>query len=78
MTVALLACLILGQGLTPEVIEHAQAGTAAMKQGRFDTAIQEFRQVTAAMPISARHIFRITTLRRPSRNCSELCSSTRK
>lgn len=53
MTVALLAYLFLAQALTPEVIEHAQAGTEALKQRHFDVAIQEFRSVTAAQPDSA-------------------------
>jgi tetratricopeptide (TPR) repeat protein len=52
MTVALLA-LLLAQGLTPEVIEHAQAGTEAMKLGHFEVAVEEFRKVTTQQPDSA-------------------------
>jgi tetratricopeptide (TPR) repeat protein len=53
MTVALFTCFFLAQGFTPEVIEHAQAGAEAQKQGHFDVAIQEFRKVTALQPDSA-------------------------
>lgn len=53
MTPTFLAwCLIL-QSVTPEVIEHAQAGTAAAQKGRLDVAIQEFRRVTELQPDSA-------------------------
>ena len=45
-------CLLL-QSLTPEVIEHAQAGAAEQQQGHFDVAIQEFRKVTELQPNSA-------------------------
>ena len=45
-------CLFL-QGLTPEVIEHAQAGVEAQKQGHFDVAVTEFRKVTELQPNSA-------------------------
>jgi tetratricopeptide (TPR) repeat protein len=45
-------CLFL-QSVTPEVIEHAQAGTAAAQKGRLDVAIQEFRRVTELQPNSA-------------------------
>ncbi len=45
-------CLFL-QSLTPEVIEHAQAGAAAAQKGRLDVAIQEFRRVTELQPNSA-------------------------
>lgn len=45
-------CLLL-QDLTPEVIEHAQAGVAAQKQGKLDVAIREFRKVTELQPNSA-------------------------
>jgi tetratricopeptide (TPR) repeat protein len=47
------ACCLFLQGLTPEVIEHAQAGTAAAQQGRLSVAIQEFRRVTELQPNSA-------------------------
>ena len=53
MTLVLLTCFFLAQGLTPEVIEHAQAGAEAQKQGRFDVAIQEFSKVIALQPDSA-------------------------
>jgi tetratricopeptide (TPR) repeat protein len=52
MTVTL-TFLFLAQAFTPEVIEHAQAGAEALKQGHFETAIQEFRYVTAQQPDSA-------------------------
>jgi tetratricopeptide (TPR) repeat protein len=45
-------CLFL-QSLTPEVIEHAQAGAAARQEGRLDAAIQEFSKVTELQPNSA-------------------------
>jgi tetratricopeptide (TPR) repeat protein len=47
------ACCLLLQSLTPEVIEHAQAGAAARQQGKIDVAIQEFRKVTELQPNSA-------------------------
>jgi tetratricopeptide (TPR) repeat protein len=53
MVVTFFACCLLLQGLTPEVIEHAQAGAAARQQGRVDLAIQEFRKVTELQPDSA-------------------------
>jgi Tfp pilus assembly protein PilF len=46
------SCLFL-QSLTPEVIEHAQAGAAAREQGKIDVAIREFRKVTELQPDSA-------------------------
>jgi tetratricopeptide (TPR) repeat protein len=54
-TLAFLTCYLLLQvrALTPEVIEHAQAGAAAQKDGRLDVAIQEFRKVTELQPDSA-------------------------
>jgi tetratricopeptide (TPR) repeat protein len=52
MVVTFFACCLLLQGLTPEVIEHAQAGAAARQQGRVDLAIQEFRKVTELQPNS--------------------------
>jgi tetratricopeptide (TPR) repeat protein len=54
-TLAFLTCYLLLQvgGFTPEVIEHAQAGAAALKDGRLDVAIQEFRKVTELQPDSA-------------------------
>jgi tetratricopeptide (TPR) repeat protein len=55
MTLAFLTCCVLlqAQALTPEVIEHAQAGAAAQKDGKLDVAIQEFRKVTELQPDSA-------------------------
>ena len=53
MTLAFFTCCLLLQSLTPEVIEHAQAGAAAQQQGRLDVAIQEFRRVTELQPNSA-------------------------
>jgi tetratricopeptide (TPR) repeat protein len=52
MTPTFFACCLLVQSLTPEVIEHAQAGAAAAQQGRFDVAIQEYRKVTELQPDS--------------------------
>jgi len=53
MTPALFACCLLLQSVTPEVIEHAQAGAAAAQQGRLNVAIQEFRKVIELQPNSA-------------------------
>ena len=53
MTLAFFTCCLFFQSLTPEVIEHAQAGAAAQQQGRLDVAIQEFRRVTELQPNSA-------------------------
>ena len=53
MTPAFFACFLLLQSVTPEVIEHAQAGEAAARQGRLDVAIQEFRKVIELQPNSA-------------------------
>ena len=53
MTPTFFACCLLLQSLTPEVIEHAQAGAAAAQQGRLNVAIQEFRKVTELQPNSA-------------------------
>lgn len=53
MTLAFFTCCLFFQGITPEVIEHAQAGTAAQQQGRLDVAIQEFRKVAELQPNSA-------------------------
>ncbi len=47
------ACCLFLQSVTPEVIEHAQAGAAAAQQGRLDVAIQEYRKVTELQPNSA-------------------------
>jgi len=53
MTPTFFVCCLFLQGLTPEVIEHAQAGQAAAQQGRLSVAIQEFRKVTELQPNSA-------------------------
>lgn len=53
MSLAFLTCGLLLQTLTPEIIEHAQAGAAAQQQGHLDIAIQEFRKVTELQPNSA-------------------------
>lgn len=53
MTPVFFACCLFLQGPTPEVIEHAQAGAAAMQQGKLNVAIQEFRKVTELQPDSA-------------------------
>ena len=53
MTPAFLICCVLLQTVTPEVIEHAQAGTRALQQGRIEVAIEEFRRVVEMMPDSA-------------------------
>jgi Tfp pilus assembly protein PilF len=53
MTLTFFACCFFLQSLTPEVIEHAQAGGAARQQGKIDVAIQEFRKVTELQPNSA-------------------------
>lgn len=44
-------CFFL-QGFTPEVIEHAQAGSAAQQAGHYDVAIKEFRKVVELQPNS--------------------------
>lgn len=38
------------QTVSPEALQHLQAGTEARKQGRFDTAITEFRKATEMEP----------------------------
>ena len=53
MTLTFVTCCFLLQSPTAEVIEHAQAGAAALKQGKPDVAIQEFRRVTELQPGSA-------------------------
>jgi tetratricopeptide (TPR) repeat protein len=47
------ACCLFLQSLTPEVIEHAQAGAAARQAGLPKVAIEEFRKVTELQPNSA-------------------------
>lgn len=51
--ITLFVCGLLLQTLTPEVIEHAQAGAAARKAGLPAVAIQEFRKVEQLQPKSA-------------------------
>ncbi len=53
MTPTLFVCCLLLQTLTPEIIEHAQAGAAARQAGQTRVAIQEFRKVTELQPKSA-------------------------
>src|ERR1019366_112434 len=50
MIVTLGAFFFLLQSLSPEAIQHAQAGTAAEQQGQFDVAIDEFRKVIGLEP----------------------------
>jgi tetratricopeptide (TPR) repeat protein len=50
MIVALSIYVLLAQAMTPEAIEHTQAGMEAQKQGHFDQAIEEFKKVIAASP----------------------------
>jgi len=61
LTPAIFACCVLLQSLTPEVIEHAQAGEEAARQGRLAVAIQEFRKVTELQPNSAASHARLGT-----------------
>ena len=54
MTLAVLACCVFFlQSVTPEIIEHARAGAAALQQGHVEVAIREFRTVTELQPESA-------------------------
>ncbi len=53
MIVTLVIVSLFAQALTPEVIEHAQAGSAALDQGKFSVAIDEFKKVTELQPNSA-------------------------
>ena len=50
---ALLFFLLAAQGLSPEALQHMQAGAEAEKKGQFDVAIAEFRQVTDLAPTAA-------------------------
>ena len=52
MTPTFFACCLFLQSLTPEVIEHAQAGAAAAQQGRYKVALREYRKVTEMQPDS--------------------------
>lgn len=52
MVLPFLSCCLLLQALTPEIIEHAQAGAAAQKEGKWDVAIREFRKVIELQPES--------------------------
>ena len=42
--------VFLAQSLSPDAIEHAQAGSAAQQQGNFDVAIKEFSKVVELQP----------------------------
>jgi tetratricopeptide (TPR) repeat protein len=42
--------LLFAQSLSPEAIEHAQAGAAAERQGHFDVAIAEFQKEVDLQP----------------------------
>lgn len=50
MIVALSIYVLLAQAMTPEAIEHTQAGVEAQKQGHFDQAIEEFQKVIVIAP----------------------------
>jgi len=50
---ALLLLWLAGQGLSPEVTQHMQAGMAAEKEHKPTVAIEEFKKVTALAPNSA-------------------------
>lgn len=47
---AVLVLLFAPQAVSPEVLQHVQAGMQARKQGRTDTAITEFKKVTELQP----------------------------
>jgi tetratricopeptide (TPR) repeat protein len=47
---ALFMLLLAFQGVSPEVVQHVQAGLEAQKQGNLDTAISEFQKVTELEP----------------------------
>jgi predicted Zn-dependent protease len=53
MTATVFTLLLLAQALTPEVIEHTQAGVEAQKQGHLDVAIAEFRKAVELQPAIA-------------------------
>ena len=53
MILSLFILSLLAQAPTPEVIEHAHAGAAAMDQGKLTVAIEEFRKVTELQPNTA-------------------------
>ncbi len=50
MILAILSLSLLLQSFSTEVIEHAQAGAAAQKEGHYDVAIREFSKVTELQP----------------------------
>lgn len=52
MIVTLSIFLLLMQSVTPEAIQHSQAGAAAQRQGNLDVAIEEFRKVIELQPDS--------------------------
>lgn len=47
---AIFLLLLAFQTVSPEVVQHVQAGLDAQKQGKLDTAIDEFRKVTELEP----------------------------
>lgn len=47
---AIFSLLLAFQTVSPEVVQHVQAGLDAQKQGKLDTAIDEFRKVTELEP----------------------------
>jgi len=53
MTPAILVLWFTLQTLSPEAVQHMQAGVAADKQRQFDVAITEFRRVTELEPAFA-------------------------
>ncbi|MGB7846940.1 MAG: tetratricopeptide repeat protein [Candidatus Acidiferrum sp.] len=50
MTTALLFLWLTSQSVSPEGVQHMQAGVEAHKQGQFDLAIKEFRKATESDP----------------------------
>jgi len=52
VTNALLLFSLFFQMTSPEALQHLQAGAAAEKQGRFETAITEYKKVTELAPNS--------------------------
>jgi len=53
MILTLFVPCLFAQSITPDAISHAQAGTAAMDQGKFSVAIEEFKKVTELQPKTA-------------------------
>ncbi len=50
MLAVILSLGLVWQSLSPEVIQHIQAGVAAQKQGQMQLAISEFKKVTELAP----------------------------